>query len=103
MPFHLPSAAGWCGCSNFFSGGEYNRVSPFLCASEQAALRVAAEVLETCERELGATFVRHFAGSPGLDAAGNGGEARDACLGSAGRTAVTGEGEPGIEECRGGI
>jgi len=59
----------WCGCSNFFSSGRYNRVSPFLCASEQAALRIAGEVLDRCERELGATFVEHFAGSPDVNAA----------------------------------
>ena len=59
----------WCGCSNFFSSGRYNRVSPFLCASEQAALRIAGEVLDRCERELGAPFVEHFAGSPDVNAA----------------------------------
>lgn len=25
----------WCGCSNYFSSGYYNRVSPFLCLSEK--------------------------------------------------------------------
>ncbi len=28
----------WCGCSNAFMTGYYNRVGPFLCASERAAI-----------------------------------------------------------------
>jgi uncharacterized protein len=34
----------WCGCSNIFMTGHSNRVGPFLCASERAALRVAADI-----------------------------------------------------------
>lgn len=54
----------WCGCSNFFSTGNYDRVGPFLCASERAAIAVAAEVFETLEKRLGPTFVAHLAGMP---------------------------------------
>jgi uncharacterized protein len=50
----------WCGCSNYFMTGYYNRVSPFLCMSEQTSLRLAAEIFQTLELELGPTFVRHF-------------------------------------------
>ncbi|MCP5103938.1 MAG: radical SAM protein, partial [bacterium] len=28
----------WCGCSNYFAAGRYNRVGPFICASEKAAI-----------------------------------------------------------------
>ncbi len=58
----------WCACSNFFSSGDYHRVSPFLCASEQAALRLAWQVLEEGERNLGSPFAEHFAGSPYVNA-----------------------------------
>lgn len=54
----------WCGCSNYFTSGAYNRVSPFLCASEKAGIRVALDVFQTLERELGGTFFDHLAGSP---------------------------------------
>lgn len=39
----------WCGCSNFFASGYYNRVGPFLCASEKVALRVAFATFESLE------------------------------------------------------
>jgi uncharacterized protein len=47
----------WCGCSNFMSTGSYNRVSPFLCASEKAAINNALRVFATVEEKLGPTFV----------------------------------------------
>jgi len=52
----------WCGCSNYFMTGSYNRVSPFLCASERALIAVAFDVLRTLEEELGPTFVDHVGG-----------------------------------------
>lgn len=52
----------WCGCSNYFMTGHYNRVGPFLCASERALLTVAAEVFGTLESELGPTFTEHLGG-----------------------------------------
>ena len=54
----------WCGCTNFFSSGYYNRVNPFLCASEKAAIRVAVEVFQALENEGGATFFDHLGGLP---------------------------------------
>ncbi len=32
----------WCGCSNFFASGYYNRVSSFLCGSEKASQESAS-------------------------------------------------------------
>jgi uncharacterized protein len=52
----------WCGCSNFFMTGHYNRVGPFLCASERSLLALAAEVFETLESERGPTFTEHLGG-----------------------------------------
>lgn len=52
----------WCGCSNYFMTGAYNRVVPFLCASERASVEVALNVFQTLESELGPTFVDHVGG-----------------------------------------
>lgn len=52
----------WCGCSNYFMTGHYNRVGPFLCASERALLEIAADVFGTLESELGPTFTEHLGG-----------------------------------------
>jgi uncharacterized protein len=54
----------WCGCSNYFSSGRYDRVGPFLCASERAALAMAYRVLETLQQRMGTYFLTHFAGLP---------------------------------------
>ncbi len=53
----------WCGCSNFFMTGLYNRVGPFLCASEKAAIQAAFRAFTLLEERLGPTFVEHVAGS----------------------------------------
>lgn len=53
----------WCGCSNAFMTGYYNRVGPFLCASERAAVQVALDVYTTLESRLGPVFVHHLAGA----------------------------------------
>jgi len=52
----------WCGCSNYFSTGYYNRVSHFLCASEQAAVKVAFEVFKSLESCKEGVFVEHLSG-----------------------------------------
>ena len=57
----------WCGCSNFFSSGEYDRVGPFLCASERAAINSAYRVIQTLEEKMGAVFSDHLAGSPSVN------------------------------------
>ncbi len=54
----------WCGCSNAFMTGYYNRVGPFLCASERAAVQIALDVYTTLERQLGPVFLHHLAGAP---------------------------------------
>ncbi len=57
----------WCGCSNYFGSGHYNRVSPFLCASEQAAIRNAVQIFDRLEREMEGVFYEHASGSPLLN------------------------------------
>ena len=47
----------WCGCSNYFSTGHYDRVGPFLCASERAAISTAEKVLRTLTDKLGVSFL----------------------------------------------
>jgi uncharacterized protein len=54
----------WCGCSNYFSSGYYNRVGPFLCASEKASIQVSFDVFKSLEKTMGATFVDHLGGLP---------------------------------------
>jgi uncharacterized protein len=56
----------WCGCSNWFSSGAYDRVGPFLCASERAAIQVAGEVLARLDG-VGAWY-DHLSGMPGSNA-----------------------------------
>ncbi len=58
----------WCGCSNYFSSGRYNKVGPFLCASEKAAISTSFHVFQTLEREMGACFFDHLAGRPTINA-----------------------------------
>jgi uncharacterized protein len=52
----------WCGCSNYFMTGSYNRVSPFLCVSERAAIELAISVFQCLEAELGPVFMDHLGG-----------------------------------------
>jgi len=47
-----------------FMTGYYNRVGPFLCASERAAIQTALDVFTTLERQLGPVFLHHLAGAP---------------------------------------
>ena len=42
----------WCGCSNYFSSGYYNLVSPFLCSSEKAAIQAAFNAFQSIEEKL---------------------------------------------------
>jgi len=53
----------WCGCTNYFATGEYNRVNHLTCASEKAAIRVALGVIEKTG-EAGIDFSDHLAGTP---------------------------------------
>jgi uncharacterized protein len=52
----------WCGCANYFMSGNYNRVGPFLCASERASIQLAFDIFRTLESELGPTFMDHLGG-----------------------------------------
>jgi uncharacterized protein len=52
----------WCGCSNYFATGYYNRVSPFHCASERAAITAAFQAFEILDQKLGATFHDYLSG-----------------------------------------
>jgi uncharacterized protein len=54
----------WCGCSNAFMTGYYNRVGPFLCTSERVAIQTALEVFTRLERQLGPVFLHHLSGAP---------------------------------------
>ncbi len=54
----------WCGCSNYFSSGYYNRVGTFLCASEQTAVKAAFGVFQRLEKEVGGVFMEHLSGRP---------------------------------------
>jgi len=53
----------WCGCSNFFATGCYNRVGPFECASEKAAITVASKVIHKM-KDNSAIFSHHLDGTP---------------------------------------
>ena len=50
----------WCGCSNYFSSGYYNRVGPFLCASEKTSILTAFDVFQTLENRLGAVYIDYL-------------------------------------------
>lgn len=52
----------WCGCSNYFMTGSYNRVGPFQCASERVLVELALDILKTLEADLGPTFFDHLGG-----------------------------------------
>ena len=53
----------WCGCTNYFSTGDYHAAGPFICASEKAAITVAGELLATLDAE-GFPLADHLAGTP---------------------------------------
>lgn len=59
-----PYCMHWCGCSNFFASGFYDRSSAFLCASERATIGCAIHIFQTLESELGDVFFDHVSGSP---------------------------------------
>jgi uncharacterized protein len=51
----------WCGCSNFFATGSYNKVGPFECANEKAAIAVASQVIEKM-KDKSSVFSHHLDG-----------------------------------------
>ncbi len=54
----------WCGCSNYLATGYYNRVSPFLCASEKIAIKTAFDVYMRMETLFDKPFIEHVNGHP---------------------------------------
>lgn len=54
----------WCGCSNFFATGYYNRVNAFICESEKSSIQIALQVLKTMSEKNDALFCDHLAGIP---------------------------------------
>jgi uncharacterized protein len=56
----------WCGCSNFLSTGHYDHMSPFLCASERAAVATAVRVFERLDAVRPGIFSDHLAGKPSM-------------------------------------
>jgi uncharacterized protein len=61
----------WCGCSNYFSSGYYNRVGPFLCASEKASIQASFDAFQSLEKTIGAAFFEHLGGIPISNSATN--------------------------------
>jgi len=57
----------WCGCSNYFSSGYYDRVGPFLCASERAAIQTAYEIIEEMSEKYSHVFSEHLSGRPTMN------------------------------------
>lgn len=57
----------WCGCSNFFTSGYYNRVSPFLCFLERTSIEIAFNTYQILENECGPIFTEHLAGIPTMN------------------------------------
>lgn len=53
----------WCGCTNYSSTGNYNRVSPFTCAMEKAAIVAAHGIIEEIGEEV-VNFSDHASGAP---------------------------------------
>lgn len=53
----------WCGCSNFFSTGNYNQTGPFICASEKAAINAALLVFKELESIYGASTLQKISGN----------------------------------------
>jgi uncharacterized protein len=53
----------WCGCTNYYSTGKYDVVSPFICASEKAAISVAFQIIQNIGNSW-LDFAHHLAGTP---------------------------------------
>jgi len=53
----------WCGCTNYFSTGNYRIVAPFICSSEKAAIKAAFQVIQDMGDKL-SHFSHHLAGTP---------------------------------------
>ncbi len=59
----------WCGCTNFSSTKNYNKVNHFTCAAEKAAIKAALRVIAyTSDHDI--CFPGHLAGTPLLSIMG---------------------------------
>jgi uncharacterized protein len=47
----------WCGCSNFFSTGYYDKVGPFICAYEKESIILASSLFQELSTRFGATLI----------------------------------------------
>ena len=54
----------WCGCSNYYSTGSYNVVSPFTCASEKAAIKVAFDMIRKMKNNWLPSFPHNLVENP---------------------------------------
>jgi uncharacterized protein len=52
----------WCGCSNYFSTGNYNQAGSCICASEKAAIKTAFSVFQQLEARYGSSLIEKLAG-----------------------------------------
>jgi uncharacterized protein len=53
----------WCGCSNYFSTGNYNMPGPFICASEKASISAAFLAFQQLESLYGASLIERMYGN----------------------------------------
>ena len=53
-----PYCMNWCSCSNYFTSGDYERVSPFLCSLEQTLIGTARSII-TPLLEMGPNVLAH--------------------------------------------
>jgi uncharacterized protein len=53
----------WCGCTNYHSTGNYNLVSPFMCAFEKALINTAFRIIQNLDYKL-LNLSDHLAGTP---------------------------------------
>jgi uncharacterized protein len=60
----------WCGCTNYFSTGSYDKVGAFMCASEKAAINAAFDIIQNM-RENWMNFSDHIAGTPLMSVIGD--------------------------------
>ena len=60
----------WCGCTNYFSTGNYNLVGPFICASEKAAINSAFQVIKNAG-DKGLNFSEHLSATPLMSVIGD--------------------------------
>lgn len=53
----------WCGCTNYYSTGQSDKVSPFMCASEKTLIKTAFNVIKKMKNNW-QSLSRHLTGTP---------------------------------------